>query len=149
MGSFLDHGLLLGTATPPDFQAPRLPGHGIRPAAEPEYFLLDVQLVVYDNVMEAAEQGVKGAEGGSSIVRGGPGTGKSAIAMNPLGDLSEQGINAHYVTGSALTVVEPDALAEEAQIRRRAAPPRQRCSRRAPCRATRFVYDMTAPVIVV
>ena len=34
------------------------------------------------------------------IVRGGPGTGKSVIAMNLLGDLSGMGLNAHYVTGS-------------------------------------------------
>lgn len=67
---------------------------------KPEYVLLDEQLVVYDKVMEAATEGVKGKKKAAIIVRGGPGTGKSVIAMNLLGDLSEMGLNAHYVTGS-------------------------------------------------
>jgi hypothetical protein len=67
---------------------------------KPEYVLLDEQLVVYDKVMEAATEGVKGKKKAAIIVRGGPGTGKSVIAMNLLGDLSGMGLNAHYVTGS-------------------------------------------------
>jgi hypothetical protein len=66
----------------------------------PEYILLDEQLVVYDKVMQAAEEGVKGKKKVVIIVRGGPGTGKSVVAMNLLGDLSAQHLNAHYVTGS-------------------------------------------------
>jgi hypothetical protein len=65
-----------------------------------EYVLLDEQLVVYDKVMEVAERGVCGKKKTAIIVRGGPGTGKSVIAMNLLGDLSGRGLNAHYVTGS-------------------------------------------------
>src|SRR5271167_4033840 len=67
---------------------------------KPEYVLLDEQLVVYDKVVEAAKRGVKGKKKTAIIVKGGPGTGKSVIAMNLLGDLSEVGLNAHYVTGS-------------------------------------------------
>jgi DUF2075 family protein len=67
---------------------------------KPEYVLLDEQLVVYDRVVDAAKEGVKGKKKVAIIVRGGPGTGKSVIAMNLLGDLSEIGLNAHYVTGS-------------------------------------------------
>ena len=67
---------------------------------KPEYILLDEQLVVYDQVMEAATKGVKAKKKVAIIVRGGPGTGKSVIAMNLLGDLSSAGLNAHYVTGS-------------------------------------------------
>jgi uncharacterized protein len=67
---------------------------------KPEYVLLDEQLVVYDKVVEAAKDGVKGRKKVVIIVRGGPGTGKSVIAMNLLGDLSGMGLNAHYVTGS-------------------------------------------------
>jgi hypothetical protein len=67
---------------------------------KPEYILLDEQLVVYDQVMQAAESGVGGKKKTIIIVRGGPGTGKSVIAMNLLGDLSALGLNAHYVTGS-------------------------------------------------
>src|SRR5216683_1497496 len=62
--------------------------------------LLDEQLVVYDKVVEAAKDGVKGRKKVAIIVLGGPGTGKSVIAMNLLGDLSGMGLNAHYVTGS-------------------------------------------------
>jgi hypothetical protein len=67
---------------------------------KPEYVLLDEQLVVYDKVMEAAEQGAKSKHKVVIIVKGGPGTGKSVIAMNLLGDFSSMGLNAHYVTGS-------------------------------------------------
>jgi DUF2075 family protein len=67
---------------------------------KPEYVLLDEQLVVYDKVVEAAKEGVKAKKKVAIIVRGGPGTGKSVIAMNLLGDLSGMGLNAHYVTGS-------------------------------------------------
>jgi uncharacterized protein len=67
---------------------------------KPKYVLLDEQLVVYDKVVEAAKNGVKGRKKAAIIVRGGPGTGKSVIAMNLLGDLSGMGLNAHYVTGS-------------------------------------------------
>ena len=67
---------------------------------KPEYILLDEQLVVYDQVIQAAESGVNGKKKIAIIVRGGPGTGKSVIAMNLLGDLSARGLNSHYVTGS-------------------------------------------------
>ncbi len=67
---------------------------------KPEYVLLDDQLIVYDKVMEAAQAGVTAKKKVAIIVRGGPGTGKSVIAMNLLGDLSALELNAHYVTGS-------------------------------------------------
>ncbi len=65
-----------------------------------QYVLLDEQLVVYDRVLQAATDGVKGKKKSVIIVKGGPGTGKSVIAMNLLGDLSAKGLNTHYVTGS-------------------------------------------------
>jgi len=65
-----------------------------------QYTLLDEQLVVYDRVMQAADDGVRGKKKCVIIVKGGPGTGKSVIAMNLLGDLSGKGLNTHYVTGS-------------------------------------------------
>jgi len=67
---------------------------------KPEYVLLDEQLVVYDKVMQAAEEGIKAKKKVVIIVRGGPGTGKSVLAMNLLGSLSARHLNAHYVTGS-------------------------------------------------
>jgi hypothetical protein len=68
--------------------------------AEPKYVLLDEQLIVYDQVMKAALNGTNSRKKIVLIVKGGPGTGKSVIAMNLLGDLSAQGLNSHYVTGS-------------------------------------------------
>lgn len=65
-----------------------------------QYVLLDEQLVVYDRVMQAATDGVRNKKKSVIIVKGGPGTGKSVVAMNLLGDLSARGLNTHYVTGS-------------------------------------------------
>lgn len=65
-----------------------------------EYVLLDDQLVVYDRVLASADQGFKDKKKTVIIVKGGPGTGKSVIALNLLGDLSGRGYNTHYVTGS-------------------------------------------------
>lgn len=65
-----------------------------------QYVLLDEQLVVYDRVLCSAMKGFKDKKKTAIIVKGGPGTGKSVIAMNLLGDLSAQGLNTHYVTGS-------------------------------------------------
>jgi DUF2075 family protein len=65
-----------------------------------QYVLLDEQLVVYDRVLQAATDGINGKKKSLIIVKGGPGTGKSVIAMNLLGDLSAKGLNTHYVTGS-------------------------------------------------
>ena len=65
-----------------------------------EYVLLDDQLIVYDRVLVAAKDGYKDKKKNTIIVKGGPGTGKSVIAMNLLGDLSKEGFNTHYVTGS-------------------------------------------------
>jgi DUF2075 family protein len=65
-----------------------------------QYVLLDEQLVVYDRVLQAAEYGVSSDKKTLIIVKGGPGTGKSVIAMNLLGDLSAKSLNTHHVTGS-------------------------------------------------
>ena len=67
---------------------------------KPEYILLDEQLVVFDQVLHEAEIAATGKKKTVIIVRGGPGTGKSVIAMNLLGNLSGRGLNSHYVTGS-------------------------------------------------
>ena len=78
---------------------------------KPEYVLLDEQPVVYDRVVETAKDGVKDRKKVAIIVRGGPGTGKSVIAMNLLGDL-------HHVTGSrAFTIREIVGTRGAAQVR--------------------------------
>lgn len=67
---------------------------------KPEYILLDEQLVVYDRVFTSARRGFHDSNKTVIIIKGGPGTGKSVIAINLMADLLQQGYNAHYVTGS-------------------------------------------------
>jgi len=67
---------------------------------KPEYILLDEQLVVYDKVLSCAKEGFHDKQKTVIIVKGGPGTGKSVIAINLMADLLLRGYNAHYATGS-------------------------------------------------
>ena len=65
-----------------------------------EYILLDEQLVVYDSVLSCAKNSFHDKQKVVVIVKGGPGTGKSVIAINLMADLLLKGYNAHYATGS-------------------------------------------------
>ena len=65
-----------------------------------EYVLLDEQLVVYDKVLSCARSGFHDGQKVVVIIKGGPGTGKSVIAINLMADLSRDGFNTHYSTGS-------------------------------------------------
>lgn len=65
-----------------------------------EYVLLDEQQVVYDQVLAAARRGFKDRQKSLLLVKGGPGTGKSVIAINLVAGLSKEGFNAHHATGS-------------------------------------------------
>jgi len=65
-----------------------------------EYILLDEQLIVYDTVLSCAQKGFHDKQKTVIIIRGGPGTGKSVIAINLMADLLLKGYNAHYATGS-------------------------------------------------
>ncbi len=68
--------------------------------SKPEYILLDEQLVVYDRVRTLARKGFHSKQKSMIIVKGGPGTGKSVIAINLMADLLRDSYNAHYATGS-------------------------------------------------
>lgn len=65
-----------------------------------EYVLLDEQLVAFNRVLAEAQAGYQDRRKVAIVVRGGPGTGKSVIALNLLAELSKRGLNTHYVTGS-------------------------------------------------
>ncbi|MBI5872023.1 DUF2075 domain-containing protein [archaeon] len=65
-----------------------------------EFILLDEQLVVYDKVLSCAKNGFRDKQKAVIIVKGGPGTGKSVIAINLMADLLSKGFNAQYATGS-------------------------------------------------
>lgn len=64
------------------------------------YVLLDDQIVAHNTIVEHAKKSHKSADHGVLVVRGGPGTGKSLIALKALGELAGLNINAQYVTGS-------------------------------------------------
>jgi uncharacterized protein len=66
----------------------------------PEYTLLDEQLIAFEAVLEAATNGHLDRKKTAIIIKGGPGTGKSLIALNLMARLSGMGLNSHYVTGS-------------------------------------------------
>jgi hypothetical protein len=51
-------------------------------------------------VLAAAKKGFHDRRKTALIVKGGPGTGKSVIAINLMADLLRMGFNAHYATGS-------------------------------------------------
>jgi len=67
---------------------------------KPEYVLLDEQLVAYDKVIACARKGFHDKKKIVILIKGGPGTGKSVIAINLMADLLLNGYNAHYATGS-------------------------------------------------
>jgi hypothetical protein len=69
-------------------------------AGNKQYVLLDEQRVIYDKVHALVKKSLNQAKKQVVIVKGGPGTGKSVIALNLMADLSRLGKIAHYATGS-------------------------------------------------
>ena len=67
---------------------------------EPRYVLLDEQRVVYNDVLAEARAGYHSRQKVAVLIKGGPGTGKSVIAVNLVGDLSREGYNAQHATGA-------------------------------------------------
>lgn len=68
-------------------------GHG-------QWVLLDEQFVVFETIRAAVAAGVAGARQQVILVKGGPGTGKSVLAINLLASFLKDGRVAHYATGS-------------------------------------------------
>lgn len=73
-----------------------------------EFFLIDEQKVAYETVRKLVERAVrrandptKGAEKSVVIVSGGPGTGKSVVAIQLLCNLIAKGYSANYVIKNA------------------------------------------------
>ena len=67
---------------------------------DPVYTLLDEQIVAYDAVLSTARRALKKPGHSVVIIRGGPGTGKSVLALNLMATLLKRGINAQHATGS-------------------------------------------------
>jgi uncharacterized protein len=66
----------------------------------PAYHLLDEQLVVYDRVFSLLKNELENGRKHVVIVKGGPGTGKSVIAINLMAEALGRGFTSHYATGS-------------------------------------------------
>jgi hypothetical protein len=64
------------------------------------WILLDEQLVIFEKIRSTVHSGLFGRRKQVVIVRGGPGTGKSVLAINLMADLLRDGRSAHYATGS-------------------------------------------------
>lgn len=69
-------------------------------ADEPAFILLDDQQVVFSQVLATVEAAVRDGSKHVFIVHGGPGTGKSVLALNLLGTLAAAGCNVKHATGS-------------------------------------------------
>jgi DUF2075 family protein len=67
---------------------------------EPTYVLLDEQQVVFNTILAKVRTRSLSQRRSAVIVRGGPGTGKSVLALNLVAELSGQGLVTHHATGS-------------------------------------------------
>jgi hypothetical protein len=76
-----------------DYVAETIAGRG-------PWVLLDEQLVVFEKIRAAVASAVTQGKRHVVLVRGGPGTGKSVLAINLLARFLGEGRSAHYATGS-------------------------------------------------
>jgi hypothetical protein len=67
---------------------------------EPRFVLLDEQQVVFSRVLAQVRAGLDHHRKHVFLIHGGPGTGKSVLAINLMSEISARGLNAQYATGS-------------------------------------------------
>ncbi len=67
---------------------------------EPVFTLLDEQQVAYNAIMDSVRVAGQNQQKVAFIIAGGPGTGKSVIAVNLVAELSALGVRTLHVTGS-------------------------------------------------
>ncbi len=65
-----------------------------------KYILLDDQLLAFDRIVRQIESFDKNKKKGVIVINGGPGTGKSVIALNVMAELLKRNKNVQYATGS-------------------------------------------------
>lgn len=63
-----------------------------------EFVLLDTQKVVHEDILLQARAIARGGDKRVVVVRGGPGTGKSVLAVNLLSEITSMGMSALYVS---------------------------------------------------
>lgn len=91
--------LLLGSAIRPSKQLLSLAAQEVQ--QREQFVLLDEQQVAHDLVMRALDQSLRANTKEVIIVSGGPGSGKSVIALSLVGELSRQGRSVLHATGSS------------------------------------------------
>ncbi len=89
----IDHGEIRPSKTLADSLASMLKGN-------PEFVLIDEQKIVYETGLSLTKKSSK-INKNVLIVEGGPGTGKSVVAINLLVALTKLGLNVQYVTKNA------------------------------------------------
>ncbi len=66
-----------------------------------EFIMLDTQKIVYEEVLSSVRKVLRDGRKRTLIVRGGPGTGKTVLAINLLSEVISRGSSAAYVTRNA------------------------------------------------
>ena len=66
-----------------------------------EFIMIDEQKLVYETVLKIVDKALIDKRRYTVIIEGGPGTGKSVVAIQLLATLIRKGINAQYVTKNA------------------------------------------------
>ncbi|MDA3643657.1 DUF2075 domain-containing protein [Saccharopolyspora indica] len=66
-----------------------------------QFVLLDEQKIAFETVMRAVRNARAASTRTAVIVLGGPGSGKSVIALSLVGELARQGRTVHHATGSS------------------------------------------------
>ena len=87
----IDHGRLKPTKALQDSLVSMVKGYK-------EFMLLDEQAVCFDMCLKTMTQCLKDKKKRTIIIQGGPGTGKSVLAVNLLMEYIKQSLNASYVT---------------------------------------------------
>ncbi len=87
----IDHGRLRPTKALQDSLVSMVKGNK-------EFMLLDEQAVCFDMCLKTMNQCLKDRKKRTIIIQGGPGTGKSVLAVNLLMEYINQSLNASYVT---------------------------------------------------
>lgn len=63
-----------------------------------EFIMIDEQKVVYEEILKQSRQSLEDGKKRTIIVKGGPGTGKTVVAVNLLAELTNDGQFAQYVS---------------------------------------------------
>ncbi|MFF2630663.1 DNA/RNA helicase domain-containing protein [Kitasatospora griseola] len=91
--------LLLAGKTAPSKQLMAVAADEVR--EREQFVLLDEQRVAYELVLRAVRRAQQSDHKQVVVITGGPGTGKSVIALSLLGDLYRRGVTAFHATGSS------------------------------------------------